>query len=296
MTRQVQPTLQDGRYVLELGAGGGVVGELRDVVRFEADARLGGRITALSLDGRNLLTGPEVDSLNFGSTFWTSPQEHWGWPPPVAIDSGPYEAALDGATIVMAGPSCPALRVAIEKRFSADAARGAFTLEYRIHNRSSAAVRLAPWEVTRVRPNGLTFFAPASAGYPPSDLPVADAHGITWFSHEIDKVGGHQKLFADAAEGWIAHVDGDALLLKTFALAPRAAHAPGEAQIEIYASTEHRYVEVEQQGAYEIIPPGESLAWPVEWRVRRLPPDVPRAPGNPKLAAFARVIAAGGSR
>ena len=69
----------------------------------------------------------------------------------------------------------------------------------------------------------------------------------------------HQKLFADGREGWLAHVDGDALLVKTFAVVPRAAQAPGEAQIEIYATPAHTYVEVEVQGAYETIAPGAAL-------------------------------------
>jgi hypothetical protein len=281
----VQPTVHDGRHVLEF-----------DDVRFEADATLGGRITALCFAGRNLLVGPEIDTVNFGSTFWTSPQEHWGWPPLVEIDSSPYEPGIDhdGAAIVMQGPTCPTLRVAIEKRFRAVPERGALSLEYRIHNRSHAPVRLAPWQVTRVCPNGLTFF-PSGATHAPSNLPVLDAGGIIWFSHAIDRVNGHQKLFADAREGWIAHLDGGVLLVKTFALVAREAQAPGEAQVEIYASTMHRYVEVELQGAYEIIPPGGVLAWNVDWWLRRLPEDLAREEGNAALGDFVRAMIGAGS-
>jgi Domain of unknown function (DUF4380) len=281
----VRPTVDDGRYVLEFGD-----------VRFEADATLGGRITALCFEGHNILVGPEIDAVNFGSTFWTSPQEHWGWPPLVEIDSSPYEPSVDGDgdTIVMQGPTCPTLRVAIEKRFRAAAHRGALVLEYRIHNRSHAPLRLAPWQVTRVRPNGLTFF-PAGVRHAPSNLPVLETGGVTWFSHAIDRVDGHQKLFADAREGWVAHVDGGVLLVKTFALVAREAQAPGEAQVEIYASTTHRYVEVELQGAYEIIPPGGVLTWNVDWWLRRLPDELACEEGNAALADFVRSMIAAGS-
>ena len=77
----ITPELRDGRHVLAW-----------DDVSFEVDARTGGRVTALRLGGRNLLTGPEIDAGNFGSTFWTSPQSAWGWPPVPEVDHHEYRA------------------------------------------------------------------------------------------------------------------------------------------------------------------------------------------------------------
>ena len=126
-------------------------------------------------------------------------------------------------------------------------------------------------------------------------LPAHEAGGLTWVHHDAAVIAGHQKLFADASEGWIAHVDGDACSSsrRSASLRPAPAHAPGEAQIEIYASSHHRYVEVEQQGACEALAPGGALEWRVEWRVRRLPEAVPGEVGSPALARFARDVAAG---
>jgi len=264
-----------------------------DDVRLEVDAARGGRVTALRLGERNLLSGAEVDPINYGSTLWTSPQSAWGWPPVEEIDSAPYAGALEGEAIVLRGPPSALLGVSIEKRITADRGRGAFVLEYRVTSHADGPVRVAPWEVTRVQPNGLTFFATGAGTFAPSDLPAHEAGGITWVHHDAAVIAGHQKLYADAGEGWIAHADGDALFVKTFDLAPRAAHAPGEAQVEIYASSLHRYVEVEQQGACEALAPGGALEWRVEWRVRRLPEAVPREVGSPALARFAREVAAG---
>jgi hypothetical protein len=261
-----------------------------DDLHLEIDAARGARVTALRLAGRNLLVGPEVDTINFGSTFWTSPQALWGWPPVVEIDDAPYAAARDGEAIVMRGPASDALGVSVEKTFSVDRARGAFVLAYRIVNETASAVRCAPWEVTRVQPNGLTFFATGSGTYAPTDLPARELDGVTWVHHDATVIAGHQKLYADTSEGWIAHVDGDVLFLKTFELVPRAAQAPGEAQVEIYASSLHRYVEVEQQGAYAEIPPGGAVAWRVEWRVRRLPADLARMVGSAALVRFVRAL------
>src|SRR5947207_14800898 len=86
----IAPQLRDGRHLLSW-----------DDVSFEVDARTGGRVTALRLGGRNLLTGPEIDPGNFGSTFWTSPQSSWGWPPVPEVDHAEYRASIEGSAIVM---------------------------------------------------------------------------------------------------------------------------------------------------------------------------------------------------
>lgn len=259
-------------------------------VRLEVDAERGGRVMALSLAGRNLLSGPEIDIINYGSTFWTSPQSEWGWPPVAEIDSAAFAGSIDGEAVITRGPTCAGLGVSVDKRFEADRARRAFVLTYTIVNRGQVPVRAAPWEVTRVQPNGLTFFATGGGPYEPSDLPARELDGVTWVHHDQAVIRGHQKLFADTPEGWIAHLDGDALFVKTFPHVARAAQAPGESQVEIYASSLHRYVEVEQQGAYAEIPVGGSIEWRVEWRVRRLPVGVPRALGSGELVKFVRAV------
>jgi hypothetical protein len=277
----VTPRLQDGRHVLAW-----------DDVSFEVDAQTGGRVTALRLAGRNLLTGPEIDPGNFGSTFWTSPQSTWGWPPVPEVDHAEYRASIEGSAIVMRSARSPHLGVEIEKQFAADRARGAVTFEYRIHNLAAAPIQTAPWQITRLGPGGLTFYPSGDGSFPPSNLGVQDALGATWYDYDKGAITEHQKHFADGREGWLAHVDRDALLVKTFAAVPRAAHAPGEAQIEIYASPAHTYVEVEAQGAYETVAPGEALSWRVVWLARRLPPQLPVGVGSEALLAHVRALVA----
>ncbi|HVT09405.1 MAG TPA: DUF4380 domain-containing protein [Polyangia bacterium] len=259
----------------------------------EVDPRTGGRITALRLAGRNLLTGPNVDPGNFGSTFWTSPQSVWGWPPVPEIDHAPYRASIVGRSIVMRSAHSASLGVEVEKILSADRARGAILFEYRIHNLGQAPMQTAPWQITRVAPGGLTFYPSGEGHFAPSNLSVREEDGVTWFDYDKSKITGDQKLFADGREGWLAHVDRDALLIKTFPVAPRAVHAPGEAQIEIYANPAHTYIEVEVQGAYETIPPGGALVWPVVWLVRHLPADLlPARAGSAPLLAHVRALVA----
>jgi len=277
----IAPELRDGRHVLAW-----------DDVSFEVDARTGGRVTALRVGGRNLLTGPEIDAGNFGSTFWTSPQSAWGWPPVPEVDHAEYRAVIEDGAIVMRSAPSASLGVEIEKRFSADRGRGALLFEYRIHNLGLEPIQTAPWQITRVGPGGLTFYPSGEGAFPPSNLGVQDALGATWYDYDRASITEHQKHFADGREGWLAHVDGDALLVKTFPAVPRAAHAPGEAQIEIYASPAHTYVEVEAQGAYEIVHPGAALTWQVVWLARRLPAQLSVSVGSEALLAHVRALVA----
>src|SRR3954470_7432219 len=273
----VTPTIDGGRHVLAWGD-----------VRVEIDAATGGRVTALCLGGRNLLSEPAADAGNYGSTFWPSPQSAWGWPPVAEIDHGPYRADVEAAAVTMRSALSPALGVVVEKRFAADAGRGAVTFDFAIHNHGKAPVQLAAWQITRVPPGGLSLFPTGTGSFPPSNLLVRDTMGVTWYAYDAAAVTDHQKLFADGREGWLAHIDGDAALVKTFAIVPRAAQAPGEAQIEIYANPSHTYVEVEAQGSYEAIAPGAALSWRVVWLVRRLPSEIPRTVGSAPLLDFIR--------
>ncbi len=263
-----------------------------DDVVFEVDPEVGARVTALRLGGRNLLTGSEVDPGNFGSTFWTSPQSVWGWPPVPEIDHRPYAIAEEGRSWVFRSPPSASLGVQIGKRFAASRARGVVICDFRIENVGPAPLAFAPWQITRVHPGGLTFFPTGDGAFAPSNLAVREAGGVTWYDYDAAAITEGQKLFADGREGWLAHVDGDALLVKIFAACPRSAHAPGEAQIEIYASPAHNYVELEVQGRYERVAPGAALDWRVVWLVRRLPPDLRRAIESAALVGHVRRLVA----
>ena len=266
---------------------------LDDGTRLEIDPARGGRITGLWFEGRNLLTGADVDPINYGSTFWTSPQSQWGWPPVFEIDGAPYATKPVDDGFALLGPKSDALGVSVGKRFEVIRGRRAFRLQYAIINHAATEARLSPWQVTRVRPGGLTFFATGGGTLAHSDLPVRDEGGVTWLYHDAVVLRGHQKVYADTPQGWLAHVDGDALFVKTFESIPGAAYAPGEAHIELYASAGHRYLELEVQGSYETIAPGTPRPWTVAWRVRRVPAGVPREAGSAALVDLVRAVILG---
>jgi len=83
---------------------------------------------------------------------------------------------------------------------------------------------MAPWEVTRVFPRGLTFFPTGPRTMPSNGgtIPITTAAGITWFTYDAARITSDSKIFADAAEGWLAHADQGAVFIKKFADLPSA--------------------------------------------------------------------------
>jgi hypothetical protein len=249
---------------------------------------LGARICAFSLGGKNILTGPDVDPTNFGSTFWTSPQSDWGWPPIPEIDHRPYTVVESEVGLVCCGSLSSKLGVIVTKRFHVVPQRGCLRVQYEVSNQSSETRRFAPWEISRVR-GGLTFFATGEARYPMPhipELPIEESGGVTWYSYDRAKVAVDQKLFAHSSAGWLAHVDGDHVLIKEFEAVAADRQAPGEAAIELFASGERDYIEIEQQGSYGKIGPWKSNTWQVLWRLRQLPKGLAARAGNVELVQW----------
>lgn len=256
-----------------------------------------GRITQLVVDGTNRLTTSAVHPINYGSSFWTAPQSVWNWPPPLDAtdESTPrtdYVHAVEGNAIVLTSPPTAqgAESVSITKRLTADAARDVLVLDFTIQNTGAATISAAPWQITRVVPQGLTFY-PTGTVVVQSQIPTTDMGGVTWLDYSGVTAG--TKNIADGAEGWLAHVDGGLLFLKVFPELPAASAAPGEGEIEIYIDGPTSYVELEPQGAYAPIEPGAtSPAWQVIWVVRPVPADVTVSLGSTTLLDWVRSLVA----
>lgn len=264
---------------------------------FAVDAAKGGRIVTFALGGRNMLT-PAKDGQdnNWGSTFWPSPQSDWNWPPPSAIDPGAYTANLDGNTLSLTGATSAALELAATKTFQVASDTGTVTIVYGLVNRGQQARSVAPWEITRVAASGLTFF-PMGEGSPSKGsqdlLNLQMVDGVAWFPYDAKAIANEQKVFADGHEGWIAHVDGNLLLVKAFSDTTPAQAAPGESEIEIYTDGAHTYIEVENQGAYVTLAPGASLQWTVRWFLRKLDGSLSVQVGSSDLLNVVRSLVKG---
>jgi hypothetical protein len=264
---------------------------------FSVDAAKAGRIVTFSLAGKNILTAARSSQdINWGSTFWPSPQSAWNWPPPEELDKLPYTPTLCGATLSLSSQTSSLLSLSVTKQFSVDAASGVVTIQYGLVNHGTQAQTVAPWEITRVAAGGLTFF-PMGEGAPTKGaqalLNLQMTGGVAWFSYDAAAITSDQKVFADGHEGWIAHVDGNLLLVKAFTDTPAAQTAPGEAEIEIYTDVGHSYIEVENQGAYASVAPGATSTWTVRWFLRQLDASVSVQPGSADLLSLVRGLVGG---
>lgn len=266
-----------------------------------------GRITGLALGGTELLlqkgAGAESTDTNYGSSFWTSPQSDWGWPPPADVDNV-YTHALDAAsnTVTLSSAefaltSGPTLKV--NKALSGDAAKQAFVLDYTIENTGTGAVNAAPWEITRVASAGFGFYpqgAAAPVAAPNEDEPYEEvsteiADGVVWY--DFDATDARAKSVGDGAEGWLAFVNDDYVYVKQFPDIGAGDSAPGHYEVEVYSDPENEYIELEAQGAIGSIAAGAtSASWQVHWYVRPLPTDIDTAKGSAELVEWVRTLIA----
>lgn len=248
-------------------------------VAMTIDASFGGRIRSLSYDGREMLSQSRWPE-SFGSTFWTSPQTEWNWPPVAEIDKGAYTVEhADSCTVTMTSQPSPRLGLAVTKRFTAGTDGAPISICYTISNVGSSERRVAPWEITRVPNGGLIFFdAPLSAVTPARLLSFQSAHGVVWY--QADSTNENRKINADAS-GWLAFADNGLLLVKEFPDLKASDPAPGEAEVQVYVNRGKTYIELESQGAYTLLQPGESLSWTVRWHL--VPADQEALPSDSLL-------------
>jgi hypothetical protein len=244
---------------------------------FVVDAGRGGRIVELSLEGVNVLVAAAAGAAQFGSTFWTSPQADWPWPPAAALDTGPYAVRIESGLLRLASASfiIQDHAMTVEKAFVVSRSKNVVAITYSILNQGTSVVSAAPWEVSRVAAKGLSFFPNPGTGqvsYPAGNfaaLPNESQDGYTFIADAA--AGTDQKLFADGgAKGYVAHLAGDRLFVKAWLDVPGAARAPGEGEIEIYAAAAGTYVELENQGSYASIAPGGRADWQVHWSVAKV--------------------------
>jgi para-nitrobenzyl esterase len=236
----------------------------------------GGKIMSLKYKNQEVisqLTAPE----SFGSTFWTSPQKEWNWPPVQEFDKGAYQVEERDGGFIMTSEVSERMKYRIRKEFSIDdtfsrqgVSGGGFVVTYSIINESDETRQVAPWEITRVENDGgLIFFDAPLDGITPANLMTFKAeHGAVWY--QPDEAGENRKINADG-KGWLAYYNNGLLLLKTFDDLPAPSGgaasqpAPGEAEIQVYVNRGKTFIELESQGAYATLKPHEQLSWTVHW-------------------------------
>ncbi len=260
-------------------------------VYFEIDTAIGGRICSFKLDNAEIIHRNDKNLLQSGSTFWLSPQSVWNWPPNPVLDFKPYAATISNNELILAS-DITSDSIRILKIFSANSKESSICIKYIIKNEGTKYMKWAPWEITRVEPSGITFFAKGEGSVTGDMLGnTSETSGIVWYDQSTAMPSFTKKKFFCDGKGWLAHVTANNILfIKKFADIPLAKTAPAENEIEVYTEPTKLYTELENQGAYSLIYPKDSLVWEVKWFARNLPKKIPVAVGSSKLVDFANKI------
>ena len=232
-------------------------------VKMEINAAKGGKILSLKYDDREMLSQlrwPEA----FGSTFWTSPQKEWNWPPVKEFDKNPYTVTQDGGTLKMTSEVSERLKCRVGKTFTTDEKDGAIVVTYTITNEGSEPRKVAPWEITRVENEGgvIFFDAPVDGIWPAGLMDFKTQYGLAWY--QTDERNENRKVNADG-KGWLAYCSRGLLLVKRFDDLTPEQPAPDEAEVQVYVNRGKAHIELESQGAYQLLQPKGSLSWTVRW-------------------------------
>ena len=248
------PNEETGLYTLKCGN-----------VSMTIDAAKGGKILSFKYGDQEVISQlrwPE----SFGSTFWTSPQKEWYWPPVPEYDKKPYQVEEKDGVLTMTSEVNEKLKFRIRKVFAVDEPNQAIAITYSIINASDEMRKVAPWEITRVQnEGGLIFFeAPVDSIWPAGLMNFKEANDISCY--EPDEANENRKVNADG-KGWLAYLNKEKslLLVKQFEDLVAGQPAPDEAEIQVYVNRGKTYIELESQGAYTTLQPGEELNWTVRW-------------------------------
>ena len=248
------PNSQTGNYVLKCGN-----------MTMTIDAEKGGKILSFKYGDQEVISQLKWPE-SFGSTFWTSPQKEWYWPPVPEYDKKPYAVEEKDGVLTMTSEVNEKLQYRISKAFAVDEQNQAIAITYSIRNESNEVCKVAPWEITRVQnEGGLIFFeAPVDSIWPAELMNFKGANAISYY--EPDEANENRKVNADG-KGWLAYLNQEKglLLVKQFEDLATGQPAPDEAEIQVYVNRGKTYIELESQGAYTTLQPGEALNWTVRW-------------------------------
>lgn len=239
------------------------------------DAANGARIMSLKWDEKEVLSQNPAPNM-YGSTFWTSPQKEWNWPPVREHDMGRYTVEQHDGKIIMTGSVPERIPLRISKTFSVVDGK-MFCITYSIKNEGTEDRKVAPWEVTRVPGDGeIAFNAKTESIWPVGLMDFSQKGKSAVFA--IDKVDKQRKINANGEPGKadgtlcdgmsiMTYTNNNLILTKRFPDLKEGEAAPGEDEIQVYVHQNALYCEIEEQGAFTLLHPGEQLEWTVYWQL-----------------------------
>jgi len=242
-------------------------------VTMTVSAKEGGKIMSYKYGDKEILSQSKAPN-QYGSTFWTSPQKEWNWPPVTEFDRTAYndESHLvkrsfgdNSQSLFLSSQIGRKLPFQIQKQYAPDPKGKFIRVSYTILNKGDETRKVAPWEISRVVADetGLIFFdAPVEGITPAGLIPFKAEAGASWYSFEQ---GAQNRKINSDGKGWLAYAANGLLMIKKFDDLTPSQPAPDEAEIQVYVNQGKTYIELESQGEYKTLAPGEGLTWVVDW-------------------------------
>ncbi len=240
----------------------------RDSISLTVDPTFGGRIVSLTYGGQEVLsTRQDSSGYTSGSVAWPSPQDHWGWPPPRAIDRGTYAVQkLDKHSILLISER-DSTGLVMQKRYrlGPDSDIG---LTYWLTNESDTIQSLAAWEVTRLPYAGRIEFVADSVHLKTyaKVLESRDTNRIIYLDERHTK---ENKVYAQLNSVPVRYYLNDLVLEKHTVVRDFYRVAPKQAPLEIYFDPAKGFMELELQGDYRKLGYGETTTLRTRWRLSR---------------------------
>lgn len=287
LNAQVAPVQNGDKYSLTVGD-----------VFIEVDASFGARITSFKKGDKEILIQTHSGGM-LGSTLWTSPQDEWGWPTLETTDLDAYSVDIEDDKMIFTSgveTGISGRKFKFIKTFSGNKDNNSISIRYALENVGTRSFSNSLWSVTRVDPEGLTFWR--TGNIDPWDSKkgqlvdkMVEAVDYTWLDFDLDN-GTGLKFFADIGEAnWFAHItDDNYLFIKSTPDVVSNDFAPGEAELEYWVDGGAGYIELENQSKYSEIEVGETLIYDVKWHLHKLADDVVAEVGNEKLIELVQSI------
>merc|ERR1712039_224480 len=225
--------------------------------------------------------------MGYGSTFWPSPQSAWGWPPPqvIAKDTYEYDNASSDTKVILTSQPDESTGIQVKKEFSLDTEGKRIILKYMLEGLNETEVNYAGWEKTSVPPGGLTFWKAGKRAplHPMFTLPIiTEEDGIAYIDHANANITDDGvKVMSNTTSKYIAHATNTTLFMKVFQSVDEDEVAPGEGNVEYFATTQVSWLE--NQGPYMPTKKGSPVTYVVCWYIRPLPDGAVAVKGNEAL-------------
>ena len=257
LSAQTVQKLDDEKYVLSV-----------QDLSMTVDAGHGGKILSFKLGEQEVLAQNPAAAPQPAQPGEGQPRRR----PVPEYDNLPYTAEIKDGPVKVADVTIPALFLQgqvskygyrVCKAFTVDPSDLAFVITYSIVNESGETRKIAPWQISRVPNGGFLEFDAKPEGVTPADLmKVTFAEGLATL--EVDVADQNRKINVDG-KGWLNFRDKGLVLTQRFPDIAQDDAAPGEAEIQVYIDARKSFVEIEAQGPYTELKPGEKLDWTVRW-------------------------------